>query len=327
MNMQVLIVGCSLAFAAVAEDGLAQPTRQEELQQVFDDRATYAAGIVAHWEAAGRESGRWNDSTSSDLLRSLLQLSRESLLAAGEAQSYEAMLAAIAGGASSLGQNFRDLVYTPLTPCRIVDTRLAVAGAMTGGVTRTFDADGGDLTDQGGSPTGCGIPLAVAQAVEMTIVAVQPARDGFLNAWGLGARPTSSVVNYAADEIIADTAIVPIVPGGGDDFALFSLANTHVVVDVLGYFAAPTATLLDCVTVTADALVPVGAPTVITALCPTGRAVTGGGFDKAEGTASLVGVWVASAPIGNGWRTLVENQSNGDRRLRTFARCCRVPGR
>ncbi len=72
----------------------------------------------------------------------------------------------------SLGQNFQDLVYTPVTPCRIVDTRIAVEGALAAGAARTFDVDSSNLAEQRGRATGCGIPLAVAQAVTMTIVAV-----------------------------------------------------------------------------------------------------------------------------------------------------------
>ncbi len=188
-----------------------------------------------------------------------MRLPPENLLAAGEASSYEAMMTVLATGRAestipeavpnALGDTFRDLVYTPVIPCRIVDTRSAVAGALAGGATRTFDVDSSSLTAQGGSSTGCGIPFAVAHAVTMTIVAVQPAGPGFLTAFGLTEGSLSSVLDYAANDVIANTAIIPVVPGGGDDFALFSLAPTHVVVDVLGYFAASSATRLDYVTV------------------------------------------------------------------------------
>jgi hypothetical protein len=117
----------------------------------------------------------------------------------------------------------------------------------------------------------------------MTIVAVQPAGGGHLAAWGLGPRPTpSSVLNYAANDVVANTAIIPVVPGGGNDFTLFSLATTHVVVDVLGYFAASNATRLDCMTMPSDVVaVPVNEVTAVDAICPAGRAATGGGYDTA----------------------------------------------
>ena len=312
--------------------------RRQEMQQVLGDKAGYAAAIVARWEESAREAGRWDKNYSVDLLESLMKLDPENLLAAGEASSYPAMMTVLATGhgeptieealPSSLGQNFQDLVYTPLTPCRIVDTRIAVAGALTGGAVRLFDVDSTNLTAQGGSSTGCGIPLGVAQAVTMTIIAVQPSGQGYLTAFGLTARPHASVLNYGANDVIADTAIIPVVPGGGDDFALFSLATTHVVVDVLGYFAASSATRLDCTTVQSDVVaVPVNLLTNIDAFCPAGRAATGGGYDTAESTIAFPGLFMTSTPLAGGWRTLVENQTGGPRSIVTFVRCCRVPGR
>jgi hypothetical protein len=313
--------------------------RQEKIWQVLGNKAAYAAAIVARWEGAAREAGRWDESYPADLLESLVKLDPENLLAAGEASSYQAMMTVLATGRAepavdgpvpgSLGQNFQDLVYTPVAPCRIVDTRTAVAGALAAGVARTFDVDGSNLGEQGGKATGCGIPLAVAQAVTMTIVAVQPANRGYLTAWGLGERPTpSSVLNYAANDVVANTAIVPVVPGGGDDFTLFSLATTHVVVDVLGYFAASNATRLDCTTVPSDIVaVPVDEITAVDASCPPGREATGGGYDIAEGTIAFTGLFMTSNPLANGWRTLVENHTGGPRAILTFARCCRIPGR
>ena len=40
-------------------------------------------------------------------------------------------------GGQNLGDSFADLVYTPLNPCRIIDTRLG-GGFLTGGSTRSF---------------------------------------------------------------------------------------------------------------------------------------------------------------------------------------------
>jgi hypothetical protein len=311
--------------------------RQAKIQHVQSDKAAYAAAIVARWEESARETSRWDKSYSVDLLESLMKLQPENLLAAGEASSYKAMMTVLATGRAeplqelvpnALGENFRDLVYTPVTPCRIVDTRLAAEGALGAGVTRTFDVDSSSFTAQGGNSLGCGIPLGVAQAVTMTIVAVQPAGPGYLTAFGLTAQPLASVLNYAANDVIADTAIIPVVPGGGNDFALFSLATTHVVVDVLGYFAASSATRLDCLTVSSDLVaVPVNELTAVDAICGPGRTATGGGYDVSEGTIAFPGLFVTSSPLANGWRAVVENQTSGPRNILTFARCCRVPGR
>lgn len=101
-----------------------------------------------------------------------------------------------------------------------------------------------------------------------------------------------------------------------------------MVVDVLGYFAASSATRLDCVTVQSDVVaVPINELTAIDAICPAGRAATGGGYDTAESTIAFPGLFMTSSPLANGWRTLVENHTSGPRNIHTIARCCRVPGR
>jgi len=56
-----------------------------------------------------------------------------------------------------IGDSRADLVYTPVTPCRIIDTRLA-GGAIGAGTTRSFLVTGTDLSSQGGSGTGCNVP-------------------------------------------------------------------------------------------------------------------------------------------------------------------------
>jgi hypothetical protein len=320
------------------EEGSLQARRRQQLEKLVEDRAAYADAIVARWEDSARETGRWDASFAAELFAALMKLDPQSLLAAAEAPSYAAMTAVLSEGRAaavprgavpnSLGQSFQDLVYTPVTPCRIVDTRAAVAGALSGGVARSFEVDASDLTAQGGSATGCAIPFLAAQAVAMTVVAVNPAGPGYITAWGLGPRPRSSVLNYSPGAVVANTAIVPVVPGGGEDFTLFSLATTHVVVDVLGYFAAPNATRLDCTTVASDVVaVPVNEISAVDASCPPGTEATGGGHEVSEATIAFPDLFTTSNPLANGWRTVVENRTGGPRNIQTFARCCRVPGR
>jgi hypothetical protein len=170
----VMVTGSPNVFGQPApgargeDEAIRRTQRQQEVRQVLGDKAGYAAAIVARWEDSAREAGRWDRNYSVDLLESLMKLDAENLLAAGEASSYQAMMTVLATGQAeptiegpvpgSLGQNFQDLVYTPVTPCRIVDTRSAVEGALAAGVARTFDVDSSNLAEQGGRATGCGIP-------------------------------------------------------------------------------------------------------------------------------------------------------------------------
>jgi hypothetical protein len=145
----------------------------------------------------------------------------------------------------SLGSFSTDLVYTAVTPCRIVDTRNAV-GAFTAGQTRNYDLDGngGPATTyaaQGGVATSCNIPYGTVTAAALNITVTNTTAAGFLTAWGLGARPNASVLNWAAGTTIANTTIVPNVPGISNDFSIFSNSVADVIIDVVGYFAAPSA--------------------------------------------------------------------------------------
>jgi hypothetical protein len=322
---------------------LVQQTQQQKLQAILNDKAGYIAVIVQKWEDSARTSGRWDQNYANDLSGALMNLQPENLLAAGEAPSYEAMLEVLATGRAtqtvapntlesttteSLGSTTNDLVYTPVTPCRIADTRNA-GGMITGGSDRSFDVDGSNFSAQGGQSSSCGIPLGVAQAVVMNLTVTQPSSGGWFTAWAVGtSQPNASSLNYAANQTIANATIVPVAPGGGSDFRLYSYATAHAVVDVMGYFAAPTATALDCTTVSsALTAAPVNTWTAIDANCPSDRTATGGGYNTSEGTLGYPGVWLTSMPNGNGWRTWVDNQTSGSRSMRTYVRCCRVPGR
>ena len=134
-----------------------------------------------------------------------------------------------------------DLVFTPVTPCRIIDTRVA-GGAIAAGTTRNFLASGGPYTTQGGSSGSCGIPFPAAVAVVINYVAVSPAGAGDLRVTPFGtAMPTASVINYAA---VGGLAVANGVATSicGDISCVFDItiqadvSATHLVADVMGYY-------------------------------------------------------------------------------------------
>lgn len=227
----------------------------------------------------------------------------------------------------SLGSMSRDLAFTPVAPCRIVDTRIA-GGSFAAGETRTYDVDGSSFVTQGGFNGSCGIPAGQAAAVAMNITAVLPFGAGHIAAWALGPKPEASTLNFTPNESVANATIVPVVPGAGADFSIFASAGTRLVIDVLGYFAAPEATALDCVSVSSSVTaVPPNAYTAVDAYCPAGYSVTGGGTYPTEGTLGRPNIWTDGSPVPGGWRTWVNNQTGGNRSIQTRAQCCRVPGR
>jgi hypothetical protein len=339
--------GLGTARAQVPAGVALHDDRAQVRQQVESDKAAYAAAIVERWEGDARASGRWNDTASADLHGALMRLTAEDLVAAGEAGSYKAVMAIIATGrrektpdtlvapeggtAELLGDTTADLVYTPITPCRLVDTRVG-GGILGASSARTFDVDGSSFTAQGGSSTGCGIPFGVARAVAITISVTAPGAAGYFTAWGLGVQPLAAALTYFAGQTTSNTTVVPAIPGGGNDFSLFTSATAHAVIDVLGYYAAPVATPLDCIpAASAFVAVPVNAWTAVDAVCAAGRTATGGGYLTNEGTLGYPNVWTLTLPGAaygfNGWRTWVDNQTGGPRNVQTWATCCRVPGR
>lgn len=329
--------------AAMKNEAAASAARAQQLQQVERDPVGYAAALVARFESEARALGRWDAMAGNDLLNALAKMAPEQLLLAGEATSYKGLMQVVATGRliqapapadvqvtsieQRLGDSAIDLVFTPVTPCRIADTRSG-GGAIGASGVRTFDVDGTNLAGQGGSATGCGLPFGVPAAAVLTFTVVQPAGQGYLTAYGLSATPLAATMTYAANDILSTTTIVPVLPGAGADFSVYSWATTEVVIDVVGYYAAPAATPLDCVVVTsATTSVPVNAWTAVDVACPVGRTATGGGTLPQEGTLGWPGVWTTTTPISGGWRTWVDNQTGGARSLQTWAQCCRVPGR
>jgi hypothetical protein len=127
-----------------------------------------------------------------------------------------------------------DSTYTPLTPARLVDTRIGngVSGRLASRVPRTFDVAG-----RGGVP-------ADATAVTGNLTVTKPTSAGYL---ALGpdpdASPGTSTLNFPAGETRANNVTVRL-SAGGQLSAVFvgtTGARTHFVFDVTGYFQAGTA--------------------------------------------------------------------------------------
>lgn len=147
--------------------------------------------------------------------------------------------------ALNLGDATADLLYTPLAPCRIIDTRLTPAGMIAAGTSRDFMVAGTTGFDtQGGTAGGCGVPHG-AMAVAVNFVAVSPQGVGNLkgSAFPNPIPATGSIVNYQALTPALNIAnAVPFPICGLDtcsaDITLFAnVSATHVVADVVGYYS------------------------------------------------------------------------------------------
>jgi hypothetical protein len=125
------------------------------------------------------------------------------------------------------------LVFYPVTPCRVLDTRLTngpLGGPiLAAGATRTVPV----LS----SP--CGVPAtAAAYSLNETIVPTGPL--GYLTTWPAGtSQPLISTLNGPTGTVVANAAIVPA--GTSGSINVFVTDQTHLIIDVNGYFAPPGA--------------------------------------------------------------------------------------
>ena len=148
------------------------------------------------------------------------------------------------GGAAAQSA-YSDMSYTAVTPCRILDTRVA-GGSMAGNQTRDFRATGVGLQQQGGAQAGCGVPVGTAKAALLNFVAVNPTGPGNLRAWAYSTPPVgppvASILNYASSTI-ANGIAVPLCDTAATscpfDLRILNegVFGTHLLVDVVGYFS------------------------------------------------------------------------------------------
>jgi YVTN family beta-propeller protein len=133
------------------------------------------------------------------------------------------------GTASVLaGASTDALQFTPIAPCRVVDTRQAPGPfggpAISGGSWRRFAVPS----------SGCGVP-ATALAYSLNVTAVPNGILGYLTIWPSGeSQPQVSTLNSPDGRIKANAAIVPA--GSGGAVSVFVTHTANVVIDVDGYF-------------------------------------------------------------------------------------------
>ena len=210
--------------------------------------------------------GEWGDRLSSSSagigpaqLREILGgLRADALLAASLAGSLDGLRDVVATAMTStapltpgrvmpmsLGDVNADLVYTPITPCRILDTRNGTIApynsVMVGGAAFPVTASLVSFAPQGGSATNCGLPTSF-QAIAVTFTVLNPNFDAFLaasNTSNFATLTQSVVMDFSANRGLANTAIVPVDATVKFFLGLPAQVTTHVLADAVGYFRRP----------------------------------------------------------------------------------------
>ena len=265
MKRQVIV---SLAAVLWCGAGGAIAQRAEPLLVMEQQRAALVARLSAQWGEAFALLPGSRRLSHERLANALWSLRADRLFAvvlAGDATTVEAVLvdaardardpSATGVPAKALGDANADLSYTPLVPCRILDTRAAGGGgALAANVTRTFNGFAADFSTQGGTASNCAIPNGVA-ALAMNVYAVNPTNFGFIKVWPANAsEPAVSTVNYQVGiTAIATGALVPVDAANSNRFSAKSPAAVDFIADVVGYFRAPGGTLGDITSVIAGA--------------------------------------------------------------------------
>ncbi len=127
-----------------------------------------------------------------------------------------------------------NLVYYPLTPCRVIETRIDYRTppgpfgppTMAKGQTRSF---------QFPATPYCQVP-AGATAYSATLTVVPPQPLPFMTLWPAGgSQPNVSSINSFVGRILANNVIVPASANGSID--VYAFDRTDFIVDINGYFA------------------------------------------------------------------------------------------
>ncbi len=165
--------------------------------------------------------------------------------------------------------------FHPLTPSRIFDSRpgLAINDVVPNGAKplaapapATFDIG---LLGLGGIPATAADVLAVVVNITVT----EPGANGYLEAYGKGAKPAvrTSLINFGPNQTVPNVAIVRPGADGQLEIGLFGQSGTaHVVVDVFGWFSTSNAS--DIATTGGARLIPTTPSRVLDTRDGTGRA-------------------------------------------------------
>ena len=204
------------------------------------------------WDALLRENPNLDDATLGPLERAVLEvLTPEQhaafvdgadptrlVLASGETLA-DFLERFVTKGAVAEG-----LVYFPLPRCTVLETWSATLGKMADDERRDFVARGEttDLSDQGGSATGCDVPMAAEALMVNFRVSDFDSSTGQLR---VNARDQSAgypLIHYTADTglIYTNSTALDLCLAAActSDFRVWTKnAGAHVRMDVLGYFA------------------------------------------------------------------------------------------
>lgn len=313
-----------------------------DLQAIESDRATAESTLISRWEAV-------MDPNAYDVRREIGSIASRApawqLYAASKAQDFSTMVRVLRGqeyasayidgpkeadSPQVLGSTTDQLVYTPISPCRIVDTRGTGArtGILPAGSARTFDLTSDGFFDgQGGAVSCTGLPSYsyVGWAVNVTVTGYG-AGNGWLTIWPyLGVEPVASQVNYAAGVwSTANGLNLTGCDGCLDDITIrANAAGTHVIIDVFGYFqnAVVGQAVISRLAGASTVVVNNSGAFVSGAACPAGTRLIGGDVDHGAFDVAI-GEYTGVAQTYIAWMI---NRNGANAAVTAYSRCLTTP--
>lgn len=296
-----------------------------------EDRAALSRQLLDRWspyvEEAHQQPG---DQWASEMAPLLKAVSMDDLRKAAASDGFEDMNDALLGKAApegdggstqALGDPATDLVFVPVPPCRILDTRVA-GGAIAANTTRGFDVTAvSNYSFQGGANNNCGVgDKGSFAAAVINFTVVTPAAAGYITAFPLGGtQPLAATVNYTAGDIRGNLATVALDQGASaNEMTVYTFAQTHLVADIVGYFTNPAVAVFECVE-TAQTIVSVNAGGTANAVAPACAA----GYTQTA-TNCQSSTWQMPFVYFTGGTCSAQNNSAGTASLRASRTCCRV---
>lgn len=341
----VLAVPIALAFAipSPAQHTAADPIelqrmmeRANRIASIEEGKATFVAELLARF--ADDAAARGYDAFLQKGTRKLMAKSGEGLLELSQrAPDFDTFYKMVFEGYTmdAFGSLTQDLVFFPMSACRIYDSRIAtgpLAGPMAPGTQRNVSIND-FLANQGGQSPDCLTQVPDIgndpPALAITLSAVSPTGPGNLRTFAAGAAvPLATMLTYTAGTTISTGTITSSCTACLDELTVRNqgAGNADVVIDVLGYFSAPLQTALDCTRINTAFSTAASTFAGCSSACPAGYTATGAGLLNSASSAGveirIMGLTNATTADFLGWNGSPSTWAGFCQVV-----CCRVPGR
>lgn len=127
--------------------------------------------------------------------------------------------------------------YDPVSPIRVLDTRNGT-GETNNGPNPINSGTPLAVTVEGGTT---GVPTTGVTAVVVNLTSVNSTAPSYLTAYADGtAQPATSSLDFAAGEVIANLAVVPVPTGTTKIDITNHVGSTDALVDLFGYYTTGT---------------------------------------------------------------------------------------